>query len=173
MNSLVLAIALVTVGQVLDTRNLSPTQQAELQMKYAELVEKGNSTENIEKVKEWSELGQSVGVALVATAKELGIAVDDFSKTGIGKVTIAVIVWKIMGKEVVRTVISIIYLITGVWLWNHYFRKLCVIKSVTYENGKKSRVEHFNPSDSMDGFRFIMLIVLVLILASGFLLMLL
>lgn len=173
MNSLVLAIALVTVGQILDTRNLSPTQTAELQMKYAELIEEGNSIENIEKVKEWSELGQSVGVALVATAKELGIAVDDFSKTGIGRVTIAVIVWKIMGKEALRVIISTIYLIVGILFWNHYFRKLCVIKSVTYENGKKTKVEHFDPSESMDGFRFIMLVVLVLILVSGFLIMLL
>lgn len=173
MNILVLVVALATVGQVLDTRNLSPTQQAELQTKYAELVEQGNSVENLEKVREWAELGQSVGVALVATAKELGIAVDDFSQTGIGKVTIAVIVWKIMGKEVVRTVISVIYLIIGVWLWNHYFRKLCVIKSIAYELGKKTKIEYFDPSESMDGFRFVMLIVLVLILASGFLLMLL
>lgn len=176
MNSLILFLALGGVGgDIINMDGLTPIQKAELQMKHAELLEKSGSEKNVEKVREWAELGQSVGVALVATAKELGIAVDDFAQTGVGKVTIGVLVWKIMGKEVTRVVVSIIYLISGVWLWNVYFRKMCIVKSISYEtNSKKvSKIEHWGSESNQDGLRFCMFLALAAILASGFLIMLL
>ena len=169
-------ILCATIGQI-NTSGLTPSQKAQVQFEVAEMLEENGqdkSAQNqVEKAKEWAELGQQVGVALVATAKELGIAVEDFSHTTIGKVTIGIIVWKLMGKEILRGVVGFLFLVVGIWMWRHYFNKLCVVKSISYHSdGKVAEIINRNSHDN-EGLKFLMLCVLICVVATGMLVMLL
>jgi hypothetical protein len=170
-------VAMVLLGDQISTSDLTPTQEAEVRLKVAEYLESNqkdtSAQKQIDKAKQYAELGQQVGVALVATAKELGIAVEDFSHTTVGKITIGVIVWKLMGREFLRAAVAIPFLIIGVMMWRSYFNKMCVVRSITYhQDGKIAEITHFDASDC-EGTRFMMLFILIGILTAGMLIMLL
>lgn len=53
------------------------------------------------KFRTWTEIGEGIGSGLVATAEKLGIAVNDFANTPVGKLVLVLIVWNYMGSQIV------------------------------------------------------------------------
>ncbi len=98
-----------------------------------------------EEVEAWGLLGAGAGKALVAAAKELGMAGNEFAHTGLGKIVIAIIAVKLVGKSfvgisfgigimivfyrwgyrIMRPVESVEYALTPV-LWGAFSRKRIV-----------------------------------------------
>lgn len=74
-------------------------------------------------VGEWAELGARVGVGIAAAAKELGIAAAEFSQTPIGKVIVAVLVFKMVGKTVILSIVGLSLLIVSVPLGMKFIRR--------------------------------------------------
>lgn len=155
------------------TDGLTPEQvqalrvQAE-QMKAAKL----KSETPVEKAKQYAEVGQMVGQALAATAKEMNVAVNDFATSPVGKMTMFLIVWKFFGNDVMHFMIGGLFLIVFGWLWNKYYKKMCVIREIEYEKAwwifyRTKRVVHYSAGYEVDGTRFIMLVVLVLIIGAS------
>jgi hypothetical protein len=60
------------------------------------------------------ELGRIIGSGLVATARELGIAANDFAKSDLGKVVMYILIWKYLGQDLLGVAIGVPLLITGV-----------------------------------------------------------
>lgn len=154
--------AVPTYAQTIDISNLPEDQRKELLDK----VKKNTfSPPDAASMNEWAEWGQNMGVALAATAKELGVAVDDFSKTTVGKVTIAVIVYKIIGKEILKFMTGMFCLVVGICLWTYFYRRMCMFESISYhENGKKKEIVYGRPkTDAEHITRIIMAAILALI----------
>lgn len=99
-----------------------------------------------QKVDEWSQVGANIGKGLVAAAKEIGTATVDFSKTDLGKITVGVIVWKVLGRELTDTAAGIVRYFTHlfaallfplVWfMGTWYYIKIVKITGVTRTQGK-------------------------------------
>lgn len=64
----------------------------------------------------WAELGKSIGIGVVSAARELGVAANEFAQTDVGKVTVAVIVWKFMGQDALDLVDWVIEKVSGALL---------------------------------------------------------
>lgn len=73
-------------------------------------------------VGEWAELGTRVGVGIASAAKELGIAAAEFSQTPIGKVIVAVLVFKMVGKTVILSIVGLSLLIVSIPLGMKFIR---------------------------------------------------
>lgn len=69
------------------------------------------------------ELSRIVGAGLVATAKELGIAANEFAKSDLGRVMMFILVWKYLGHDFLGILIGIPFMISGVLLGLHLVRK--------------------------------------------------
>ena len=121
----------VANAQDVDTRGLSEEQKAQLALQAAQMKKQNDNpvnslSENLnpEKLNQWVDLGKNIGMAVAATAKELGVASDEFLKSNTGKITVALIVWHVMGKDIVGVIggtIAWIVLATII-LWSfHYF----------------------------------------------------
>lgn len=54
----------------------------------------------------WAELGGNMGKAAVGAAKEIGMAANEFVGTPLGKVTMAVVVYKVVGRDIIRAVLA-------------------------------------------------------------------
>jgi hypothetical protein len=108
-------------AQAIDVSKLSPAQQAELQAKVAEMAPTNTSAKVREEVSAWAEMGTNLGQAVVAGAKELGVAANEFSKTTPGKIVIAITVYKIVGKDILGILIGTALLIvsTAIFLMFH------------------------------------------------------
>jgi hypothetical protein len=88
--------------------------------------------ELINHAREWAGLGQAVGSGIVAAAKELGMAANDFAKTDLGKITVAVLLWKYLGAQVVGVVFGTFILVAGLSFGWHIVR-CAVVMSETVE----------------------------------------
>lgn len=78
------------------------------------------SAETIQVVKEWGQLGQAVGTGIIAAAKELGMAANEFAGTDLGKITIGILVYKYIGREIISGVVHYVTTI-GLLLASFWF----------------------------------------------------
>lgn len=100
------------------TTGLSAQQQAEIALQVAKM--KSDKSEPVaisETVRHeamaWTDLGANMGKAMVGAAKEVGVAANEFSQTDLGKVTVAIVAYKIVGKDVLAAVLGTGILVFG------------------------------------------------------------
>lgn len=90
-----------------DISSLTTEQQAEVLKKIEAMQAPGSkniSATAREETEKWVELGGNMGKAAVGAAKELGVAANDFVATPLGKVTMAVVVYKVVGKDILGVI---------------------------------------------------------------------
>jgi hypothetical protein len=93
----------------LDISKLSTENKAELMTKVVNMHSSENNSEKVRnETAKWAELGSNIGRASVAAAKEFGIAANDFVNTPLGKITTAVVIYKIMGRDIIGIILGII-----------------------------------------------------------------
>lgn len=139
--AVLLAVSTVTVAAqstVLDVSKLTPEQRAEIQLQVERTVSKSADPSAISsslrnEASQWADLGKNVGTALVASAKEVGQSVNEFSQTPVGQITTAIIVYKVIGKEVLGILIGTIIIVIGTCSAYYIHRKLG-ISTIVYEN---------------------------------------
>jgi hypothetical protein len=71
------------------------------------------STEVRKEMGEWGAMGQGIGIALISAAKELGLAANEFAGTPLGKVATVIIVYKMVGEDIIGLAFSTLVLIVG------------------------------------------------------------
>jgi energy-coupling factor transporter transmembrane protein EcfT len=70
---------------------------------------------------QWAEAGKGLAVGIVSAAKEAGVAVNEFSTSPVGKITTGIIIWKMMGKDILAIITSVSILLLGVpFVWFVY-----------------------------------------------------
>jgi hypothetical protein len=166
------AMAQATVN----TEGLSEQQVLELQQAAATARANGSTPEaTAAKVSQYVEIGKGVGQGLGTAAKELNIAVNDFAKSPVGQVTMALIIYKVVGAKLIGVLGSIIWFSIMLPLWTVYFTKTCYANKVeiTYDpaTGKRTgkKVTPPDPDDgAIAGYRLMFLVVLAVISVSGF-----
>lgn len=98
--------------------DLTTQQQAEILKMVADkkqtAIEVVAAAPVVDQAQKWVDLGGSIGKGLASTARELGVAVNDFSQTSIGKWTMFLIVFKIMGSTIIHIFGGLIFLIFGI-----------------------------------------------------------
>lgn len=67
---------------------------------------------------DWIDVGERLGSGLAATAREMGIAVNDFATTPIGKLTVIVLLWNFMGDDLAKIGVSLsmMFVFLPTWL---------------------------------------------------------
>lgn len=131
----------------MDLRGLSETQKASLVQQIEKFKADSAATESIvtaEKVSEWTMLGKEVASAFIALAGELGKTVDELLTTTIGKVALALIVYKVAGSDIIGVIGGLLWFVIFVPSWLYFLRKYMIVGTVTkeyHDNGKlKSKV---------------------------------
>lgn len=157
-----------------DMDKLTDVQKAELALQVAKQVEEAKTVKlnKPEEVKEWVNYGTEIGRALAGTARELGVVANEFIQTPAGQLTMAMIVWKVMGHDIVHVGLSLIMFFTLVPGWIYMFNRMCIVKGYRYEtydvDGKpKTRtIKTYYDSDRDDihGTRILMGLALAVML---------
>lgn len=128
-----------------------------------------------EKINQWAENGKGIGIAIGSAAKELGLAADAFLKTDAGKITVAMVAWKVMGKDVVRVVGGGIFFLVLASIWVYIYRRTCLVGRVIETpvqlkvlgleviRYKKETVYDKSPADAEQFFLWVTGIVIMLV----------
>lgn len=172
----------VSAAVTVDTSGLSEMQKLELaqQAERMRVTPTADPTDisqlTPERVSDWAQLGRDIALAFTTVAKELGVAADQFLASTTGKVTLALIVWKVAGEDILHVTIGLLFLLTFVPMWVYFFRRMCLIKSIVVEpvegqRRRKKSTEFFGQDISIRiiATRWVMLFVLILIVLTGLL----
>jgi len=126
------------LAQSADTRGLNDAQQAEINLQIAKMkadkakgivegVPAANISETVRtEAAAWGEMGTNMGRAVVGAAKEIGVAANEFAETPLGKVTVGVVVYKLIGQEILGVVVGcsillFVYMLAGYLLFRARF----------------------------------------------------
>jgi len=144
-------------AQSVDTRGLTEEQEAQLALQVAQM--KREAQESIfapsmldpQELNEWVDLGKNIGMAVTATAKELGVASDTFLQSTTGKITVVLIVWKVIGEDVVDVfggiAVWLVLMSLILWSFKHFHMSKRVLNKKTGEVSYIRRYD-FSSSDS-------------------------
>ncbi len=173
--AVVVLVAMPALAAEIDASGLTESQIAELTL-IKEKMKTNRGSDLPDQAKKYAEVGIMVGQALGGAAKELNVAVNEFSTTPVGQITMAIVAWKLLGHELMHFIIGGMCYAIMIIIWIWAFRRMCIIKNYTYhENGKIQSIAYYgqgrydkqgkclNEDEQCDGTRGIMLLTLVLI----------
>ena len=121
-----------------DVTKLSPEQRAEILLQVERTANKGSDPSSIsanirQEAGQWADLGKNVGTALVASAKEVGQGVNEFSQTPVGQITTGIIVYKVIGKDILGFIFGLFTIMLGTGI-AYYIHKNLGVSTWKYEN---------------------------------------
>lgn len=92
-----------------DISKLSSDQQAQI-LKEINNAQSSTSTSTPStsdvqsKLEKWKDIGEGLGAALVSASQQLGIAANQFVQTPVGKITMAIVVYKLIGTGLLQAI---------------------------------------------------------------------
>jgi hypothetical protein len=87
-------------------------------------------------VHEWAGLGKEVGEAVNQSLSAVTDQANTFAKTGVGKLTVLLVVWKVIGDQAVHLLVGLLELLVFLPLWIWSYRSTCVSRRFKIEKGK-------------------------------------
>lgn len=162
--ALLVTICLSATAADLNTNGLTDEQKLKLQIQINEMKNPARTT--AESVSEWVGLGEQIGKALGASARELNVTVNEFASTPVGLLTCGLIVWKVVGRELVQVVVGAVFALFGTLIWIYLYRRMCLIRSVKVEDKIKT-YEYYSAddmkNDNLFWLRFWMIVLFLVI----------
>lgn len=135
------AFAALTTDSVANAgfSRLDESQKAEIIKQIADASSKNKevAVPSEEKVEKWVKIGSQIGAGLAGAAKELGVAVNDFSKTPVGQLTMMLIVWHMVGGVMVHIFGGLMIMIAGLAFLKFMFNRAYPTK-ITYSKEHKN-----------------------------------
>jgi len=138
--------------------DLSPELQAQIQKEQENIV----ITKELEQYGEWAGMGKEIGVAVKEGLSALTSEVEKVSKTDVGKLTMFIIAYKVIGDDAKAIIfgpflmlfLTIVYLyLRRKWYGIKKIKVVDAVKEGPFWNRKlisKAEYEIFNPNDNDD-----------------------
>lgn len=165
--------SMATAQAALDTTGLTQAQIAELVIQSEQMKESPTST--VETLGEYAEFGKAFGSAIAETAEQVGATANDFIQTPAGKLSVALIVWKVAGDDLLGVVGGSIWFIIMLPLWIVFFHRMVIApRTVTalYKDAEGNQVPYQtsisgSEQERLDMMAFMMLAILCAICGAG------
>lgn len=168
------ASANITSDDLGDFNTLSDTQKADIVSQIAKAKETNRTNVTVPttpaKMKEWVDVGTAIGKGMAATAKELGVALDDFAKSSVGKIALALLIWKVAGSDIVGLGFGMSWLFIMGIVWVYFFKRIVMKRQeelTENEKGKTVKVVKYNTKEASEGAVIVMVIALIAIVVVG------
>lgn len=146
----------------IDVSKLTDEQKAQLMSQAVKLqneqpaIDAANMSETVRtEASKWADLGSNVGKAAVSAAKELGVAANDFVQTPLGKVTMGIVIFKVIGNALIHLVLGgfliLFFLTVGVWLCARKKYSTAEYETVprVFGNGTKRVIKSFKTNTDL------------------------
>lgn len=142
----VLTFCLSAFGERVIVDGLTDVQAAELKLQAEQLKAQAahdpvDIIPDAEKLQEYALLGEQIARAIGAAAKETGVAVNEFVKTPVGKLTTFIIVYKLIGRDIMHYICGVGFFILAWFGLSHICGKKSFKREIIYgDKGQKNKV---------------------------------
>ena len=144
---------------------MTPDQLA----KYKADLQNAELQKKLETYGKWVGVGGEVGNAIKESLNAVVDVSDKFSKTDVGKFTMILVAWKIIGRDVMRIFLGLLFYFIITFLFikvyrNTYQTKRYIVKKSSEGLFKKKEKEYelVEPDDDWDGYQAVKIAMLVL-----------
>jgi len=143
---------------------MTPEQLAKYQsdIKVAEMEKKLQTYGN------WVGVGEEVGIAVKEGLMAVVDVSDKFGSTDVGKFTLVMVAWKVMGKDVVRIVLGLLFLVIITSLFLMIYKNLykterkLVEKPSLFDFKNPKKYEIIEKDENWEGYIAVQIIMLFL-----------
>ncbi len=99
-------------------------------------LSKEEEASTAEKADEWVSLAERLGSALSALAKEAGVALNEFIQTPAGMITVAVLLWQVIGGSIISALVWVVSMTVLIWSFRKFHVPVRTEVVVRDGNGK-------------------------------------
>jgi hypothetical protein len=140
---LTVAFTLNTSAQVtpekvtINVNDLTPEQRAKVEAQQRLEISNAQIEELQKKIDtygKWVGVGGEIGTAVKEGLSAVVDVADKFGKTDVGRFTMILIAWKVVGKDVVGIVLGLIFFITLTIIIVKVYKRVCMPRKVLTEN---------------------------------------
>lgn len=87
-----------------------------------------------QEIHNWVGIGKEVGEAVNSSLQAITTQSNNFAQTGVGRLTVAIVIWKVIGDQVVHIFGGIVELLIflPIWIWS--YRRMCLTRR--FKTGK-------------------------------------
>lgn len=117
----------------------------------------------------WVGVGNEVGIAVKEGLLAVVDVSDQFGKTDVGKFTLIMVAWKVMGKDVIRILLGLIFIFIITIMFFKTYRNTFKPKKIMIEDKgwlKEKKYDIIKPNLSWDGVVFVKILFLALYAAA-------
>lgn len=129
-------------------------------------IELQNQVQRIETYGKWVGIGNEIGAAVRESLLGVVDVADKFGNTDVGKFTIVMVAWKVMGKDVIRIILGLLFYVMITWLFVKVYKNTYVPKRIMVENPGfmkyPKKYEIVKPDSSWDGYQAVKILMLFL-----------
>jgi hypothetical protein len=171
VSCVILASSLIASDRIVDMEGLTTEQKARVQIQVEQMKQEGTKDKTVDQAKQYIELGEMIGKAFGSCARELNVQVNDFIGTPAGIITITIIGWKTIGRDIVHFGIGLTWLIIGLWSWYRIAYMPLAFQTVEYGQGfwifRSRKVVSRKWDDMGDGHVALVVLSLLAIIGSS------
>jgi hypothetical protein len=154
--------AAATATETLNAR-LAQMDEAQKQVVLDNLDKKST----VDNAREWVDLGKGLGSGLASTAKELGVAANDFVKSPVGEVSMFLLVWHYMGDQLLGLFKGImllaVFLPYATYLARKTFGKFVTVKNAKGDERVAFAGYDYQKFDTPWGLLFVSCVIIIFI----------
>jgi len=170
--SFLLAVSsLIASDRIIDADGLTAEQKARIQIQVEQMKQEGTKDKTVDQAKQYIELGEMIGKAFGSCAKELNVQVNDFITTPAGLITITIIGWKTIGRDMVHFGFGMVWLILGLYLWYRCGYVPLTHQNIEYGQGfwlfRSRKVVYRSFEDMHDGHVSLVVVFLLVIVGAS------
>ena len=157
-----LLVSLVTFSQV----NLSKEEFDKLPQEVQNKITGTKTEAQIETAGKWVGFGKEVGTAVNESLKAVTGTAVDFSKTGLGKITMALVIYKVIGSDIIKILFGILWLIIifsiALFVHRNYASDKRLLKSEKYNLESKKYDREWYIQEGDNDYRIASILILVI-----------
>lgn len=124
---LILSCSVLTAQQKEETVEVPKSMLSDTQK---QKLETANIKEKAELYGNWVGLGKEIGSAVDGSLSALTTNADNFAKTGVGKFTMFLVAYKVIGTDLIQFVIGVPLMVIGFFVWVYSYWSMCTTRSV-------------------------------------------
>lgn len=96
-----------------------------------------NATPTAEDVDKWASVGEKLGKSIATVAREAGIAVNEFASSPVGKFSLFLIAWSVLGNSLLHVIGAVMIWVVGYFIVRQYTR-ITREEEISYDETKKN-----------------------------------
>lgn len=127
--------------------------------------------EKIELYGKWVGLGNEVGNAVNSSLSAITTQTANFAGTTVGKVTMALVIWKVVGDDLSGYVLGLLWLIVflPLWVWSYRTTRSRNIRDTEVIEGNRRTITYkFHEATSSEEFAWVIHMFALIIIIVGF-----